>query len=129
MRAIFISGVLGLIAVASSAHDLRGYDQLRLQSPPLKKEALLRRVRRFIDSHWTQHRRGYVTYTMRSRDDEPITGSGYVQPSPDGGCHIRFESRDTASGRLEHTFDAISFRYWGPYMYFHDKSGKNVGAL
>jgi hypothetical protein len=128
MRTI-ITGILLMIASASFAADSRAYDTLSLESPPLKNEDLLRRVRVFITRHHTQQRRGFVTYTVLSPNERPITGKGYIEPSTDGMWHMRFESRYVGSDRVLHSFDAVSFRYWGPYLYFHDKSGKNVGAL
>jgi len=127
MGALVICGVF--LLAAASAKNVREYDKLILDSPPLKNGELLRRVRGFIDSHWTHHRRGHLTYTVHNGSDEPIAGEIYIDASTDGMWHIRVTTHIVTSGRPVHSFDAVSFRFWGPYMYFHDKSGKNVGAL
>lgn len=126
---LIIATLALMVVAATSAKNLGGYENLALASPPLKSENLLQRARSFIDHHWTQRRRGHFCYTLHSGDDPPLTANGYIEPAADGTWHIRFESREPASGQIIHRFDAVSFRYWGQYMYFHDQSGKNVGML
>ncbi len=130
MRFRPITGLALVLATTAGAIESREYDKLGpLKAPPLAVEDLLRQVRGFISSHWEQRRRGQVVYTLHAPKDEPITGTIYIERSPGGTWHIRGQSHIVSSGRLIHSFDAVSFRYWGPYLYFHDKSGKNVGML
>jgi hypothetical protein len=113
MRAAVICGVFLLVAAVSSAKNVRDYDKLTLNSPPLRNGDLLRRVRGFIDSHWTHHRRGHLTYTLHNGSDEPITGGIHIDASTDGMWHIRASTHSVTSGRLVHSVGAVSFRYWG----------------
>jgi hypothetical protein len=118
------------LATTAGAAESRGFDKLGpLKAPPLGVRDLLRRVRVFAATHWKEHRRGYVVYTLHAPPDEPITGELRIEPSADGRWHIRGSSHTFRSGRLVHSFDAVSLRYYDHYLYFHDQSGRNVGML
>lgn len=130
MARSLIATVLLLTASSIAATVPPGYDTLGpIASPPLKSDQLLRRVRSFIVKHWEQHRRGYIVYTMHLPNEAPFTGTFYIEPAADGIWHIRGATRVVSSGRLIHSLDATSFNRYGPYLYFHDKSDKLVGAL
>ena len=70
-----------------------------------------------------------MTYTVLMPGEQPIAASARIEPVADGSWHIRFESHDARSGRAVHRFDAVSFRYYGPYLYLHDSADKLVGTL
>src|SRR4051794_31765544 len=129
IRAILASLLL-MVANTVCATAPEGYDILdSLASPPLKSDALLHQIRAFIVRHWKHHSRGCIVYTMQLSKEPPFRGTIHIEPAANGMWHIRSVTRYISSGRLIHRFDATSFNRYGPYLYFHDKSDKLVGAL
>ena len=129
LHSIFAALTLVLVASAGAAASPARDELGPLRAPPLRTDDLLRRVRHFIATHWLQHRRGHVIYTLHAPPDEPLRGEFWVDRADDGTWHIRGASHTVRSGRPVHSFEAVSLHYYGRYLYFRDHAGRTVGML
>jgi hypothetical protein len=134
--------VLGIAATLSAFAESKGYDTLGPLDGDQNPMPVIERVTKFVVTHWQQHRRGYVEFTLYSKEGEPTTSRWYIEPSADGRWQIRGSSRSVYSDRrmvgdprkqpdrhVSRSFVAVRVQAHGAHLQLTDSSGKEVDSL
>jgi hypothetical protein len=135
-----------LVACASAAADLRGYDKLGPLDLGFGGHRECKRVESFVYSHWQQRKRGYVVFTIHTIEGEPTTEELYVEPGPSARWRVRGHSHSIYSDlrmvddpqkqpdrHVTRDFDAVALEWMRDrgvkYLALKDASGKIVDSL
>jgi hypothetical protein len=133
--------VLCLTTTLRAFAQPQGYDALGPLDGDQNPMPVIERVRKFVVTHWQQHRRGYVEFTLYSKEGEPTKSRWYIEPDADGRWQVRGSSHSIFSDRrivgdphkqldrhVSRSFVAVKV-HQGVYLVLKDRSGKEVCSL